>query len=51
MIFDERERRALHVLLERIEGVRGVDDRVVCVEPMSGTVIEEPRGGVDPVKR
>jgi CBS domain-containing protein len=51
MIFDERERRALHVLLERIEGVRGVDDLVECVEPMSGTVIEEPRGGVDPVKR
>jgi CBS domain-containing protein len=51
MIFDDRERRALHVLLERIEGVRGIDDRVVSVEPMSGTVVDEPAGGVEPVKR
>lgn len=51
MIFDDRERRALHVLLERIEGVRGIDDRVVFVEPMSGTMVDEPASGVEPVKR
>jgi hypothetical protein len=51
MVFDQRERRALHVLLETMEGVRGIDDRVVCVEPMSGTVVDEPSGGVEPVQR
>jgi CBS domain-containing protein len=51
MVFDQRERRALHVLLETMEGGRGIDDRVVCVEPMSGTVVDEPSGGVEPVQR
>lgn len=50
MIFDERERRALHVLLERTDGVRAIEDRVVCVEPMSGTVIDQPPPGVQPVR-
>ena len=45
-----RERRALHVLLERIDGVRAMDDRVFCVEAMSGT-IDEALGGVEPVRR
>jgi hypothetical protein len=51
VIFDERERRALHVLVERVEGVRGIDDRVVCIEPRSGMVIEEAPDGVMPVYR
>ena len=51
MIFDERERRALHVLLERIDDVRAIDDRAVFVEPMSGTVIDAPNGGAEAVRR
>jgi CBS domain-containing protein len=51
VIFDERELRALHVLVERVEGVRGIDDRVVCIEPRSGMVIEEAPDGVMPVYR
>lgn len=42
IIFDERERHALHVLVERIHGVQMIDDQLACVEPLSGTVIEEP---------
>lgn len=42
MIFDERERRALHVLTENVAGVEGIDDQLACIEPFSGTVIDEP---------
>ena len=35
-LFDEVERRALHVLSENVHGVWAVDDRMVCIEPMSG---------------
>jgi CBS-domain-containing membrane protein len=38
-IFDERQRNALHVLAENVPGVKFVDDEIVLVEPMSGTVI------------
>ena len=41
-IYDERERRGLHVLIAGTDGVRGIDDQLTCVEPLSGTVIEEP---------
>jgi CBS domain-containing protein len=51
VIFDERERRALHVLVEGVDGVRGIDDRIVCVEPMSGVVVDQAPNGVMPVYR
>ena len=35
-LFEEVERRALHVLTENVHGVWAVDDRMVCIEPMSG---------------
>ena len=38
-IFDARERRALRVLAENVDGVKRVEDRMICVEPMSGTII------------
>ncbi|MGE5170174.1 MAG: CBS domain-containing protein [Rudaea sp.] len=38
-IFDARERRALRVLAENVEGVERVLDRLICVEPMTGTII------------
>jgi len=45
-ITDERERTALHVLAENIPGVKGVEDHLVWVEPVSGLVI--PAIGSEP---
>lgn len=42
LIFHEEERAALRVLAENIRGVRGVEDHLVWVEPMSGTPMEVP---------
>lgn len=36
-IFDERERRALHVLAGNVEGVKRVDDGLVCIGVARGT--------------
>ncbi len=41
-IVDEGERRAIFVTIENVPGVKSVRDRVVFVEPYSGTVIESP---------
>lgn len=38
-IFDERERAALHVLVENIPGVKGIRDELVWIEPVSGMVV------------
>lgn len=40
VITDESERAGLRVLAESIPGVRGVHDRLMWLEPLSGTVIE-----------
>ncbi len=40
-IFDDRQREALTVLAENIPGVKGVEDELIWIEPMSGTVIED----------
>jgi CBS domain-containing protein len=40
VIFDEHERGALRVAAENVPGVKGVSDRLVWVEPVSGTVID-----------
>lgn len=39
---DERERKAVHALVENIEGVREVHDHMVWVEPLSGMVTPSP---------
>ena len=39
-IMDARQRLALRVAAETIPGVRKVEDHLVWIEPMSGTVIE-----------
>jgi CBS domain-containing protein len=41
-IFEERERAALRVAAENVPGVKRVVDRLVWVEPVSGTVLEPP---------
>ncbi len=40
VILEEHERVALRVAAENVPGVKGVIDRLVWVEPVSGTVIE-----------
>jgi len=51
VILDEKERAALRVVAENVPGVRAVEDHLVWVEPVSGTIIEAPseaRAGDDP---
>jgi CBS domain-containing protein len=40
VVFDEHEREALRVAAENIPGVKGISDRLIWVEPVSGTVVE-----------
>jgi CBS domain-containing protein len=42
VILEEKERDALRVVAENIPGVRAVEDHLVWIEPVSGTVIEPP---------
>jgi len=42
VILDEKERVALRVAAENVPGVRAVQDHLVWVEPVSGTVIDAP---------
>jgi CBS domain-containing protein len=42
VILEEKEREALRVVAENVPGVRAVEDHLVWVEPVSGTVIEPP---------
>ncbi len=54
VIFDEKEREALRVAAENAPGVKAVEDRLVWVEPVSGTVIEAPearQGASSPIVR
>jgi CBS domain-containing protein len=41
-IFDEGERLAARVLAENVAGVKAVEDQLVWIEPLSGTVIDWP---------
>jgi CBS domain-containing protein len=43
VILEEKEREALRVVAENTPGVRAVEDHLVWMEPVSGTVIEAPR--------
>ena len=43
VILDEKERAALRVAAENVPGVRTVEDHLVWVEPVSGTVVDAPR--------
>jgi CBS domain-containing protein len=42
VILEEKGREALRVVAENVPGVRAVEDHLVWVEPVSGTVIEPP---------
>ena len=41
-LFDPRECQALTVLAENVPGVTRVENRVVCIEPYTGTVVSDP---------
>jgi CBS domain-containing protein len=42
VILEEKEREALRVVAENVSGVRAVQDHLIWIEPVSGTVIEPP---------
>jgi len=46
-VFDLRQRRAMSVLAETAPGVKSVDNRLICVEPMSGLIIDDPKVKAD----
>jgi len=43
-ILDERARLAARVAAEKVPGVKSVNDQLVSIEPMSGTVLLSPTG-------
>ena len=43
VILEEKERDALRVAAENVPGVKAVEDRLVWVEPVSGTIIDAPQ--------
>ena len=51
VILEEKEREALRVVAENIPGVRAVEDHLVWVEPVSGTVIDSPYDQRTPTSR
>lgn len=42
VIFDERQRQALKVMVENVPGVKAVHDHMVWLEPISGTTLDPP---------
>jgi CBS domain-containing protein len=42
VILEEKERESLRVVAENVSGVRAVQDHLIWIEPVSGTVIEPP---------
>ncbi|MFO1057730.1 MAG: CBS domain-containing protein [Dongiaceae bacterium] len=44
VVFDDEQRAAIRVAIENVPGVRGIEDDLTWIEPMSGMVIEPPPG-------
>jgi CBS domain-containing protein len=51
VILEEKEREALRVVAENVPGVQGVEDHLVWIEPVSGTVIEPRQDQRTPTRR
>ena len=51
VILEEKEREALRVVAENVSGVRAVEDHLIWIEPVSGTVIEPPPEARKPANR
>jgi CBS domain-containing protein len=43
VILDEKEREALRIVAENSPGVKAVEDHLVWIEPVSGTVLDPPQ--------
>ena len=41
-VFNLRQRDALGALAENVPGVRSVENRLVCIDPMTGIVLSDP---------
>jgi len=50
VLLDERQREALYVVVENTSGVKGIEDHLVWVEPMSGIAIPMPEDGAPQAK-
>jgi CBS-domain-containing membrane protein len=50
VLLDERQREALYVVVENTSGVKGMEDHLVWVEPMSGIAIPMPEDGAPQAK-
>ena len=50
VILDEKERQALRVAAENVPGVKAVEDHLVWVEPVTGTIIDVPQQAEATVK-
>ena len=51
VILEEKEREALRVVAENVPGVRAVEDHLVWIEPISGTVIHPSEDQRTPTRR
>ena len=51
VILEEKERGALRVVAENVPGVRAVEDHLVWIEPISGTVIDSSEDQRTPTRR
>jgi CBS domain-containing protein len=51
VILEEKERQALRVVAENTPGVRAVEDHLVWIEPVSGTVIDPRQDQRTPTRR
>jgi CBS domain-containing protein len=51
VILEEKEREALRVVAENVPGVKAVEDHLVWIEPVSGTVIDPPQDQRTPTRR
>jgi CBS domain-containing protein len=47
VVFDEEQREAMRVAIENIPGIKGIEDDLLWIEPVSGMVIEPPRDAED----
>jgi hypothetical protein len=50
VLLDERQREALYVVVENTSGVKGLEDHLVWVEPMSGMAIPMPEDNAPQAK-
>jgi CBS domain-containing protein len=50
VILDEKEREALRVVAENSPGVKAIEDHLVWIEPVSGTVLDPPQDKSSAIK-